>query len=232
VGSQKMEIKNVKTSVLEYLREKIVAGELKAGQKLNENHIASQLDISRHPLREAFRILENDRLVMSVDRRGVYVTDLSIDDLEQLYWAREMIEVYAIESLRAQRIRNLPKALSSLDHTSSLSEPNGDNLEQRIAYLKAMADFHSKLVESAGNKLLSGFYFSTYFHLLRYQFICSYMPGSSQHSLKEHRQILAFIEAGAYDKAKKLVKDHLSYTLAFLRKTLSDMGMRGDAVQK
>jgi DNA-binding GntR family transcriptional regulator len=227
-----MEIKNVKTSVLEYLREKIVAGELKAGQKLNENHIASQLDISRHPLREAFRILENDRLVMSIDRRGVYVTDLSIDDLEQLYWAREMTEVYAIDSLRAQKIRSLPKALSSLDHTSSLSEPNGDNLEQRIGYLKAMADFHSKLVESAGNKFLSGFYFSTYFHLLRYQFICSYMPGSSHRSLKEHRQILALIEAGAYDRAKKLVKDHLSYTLAFLRETLSDMGLRGNGFQK
>jgi DNA-binding GntR family transcriptional regulator len=216
-----MEIKNVKTSVLEYLREKIVAGELEAGQKLNENYIASQLDISRHPLREAFRILENDRLVMSVDRRGVYVTDLSIDDLEQIYWAREMIEVYAIESLKAKRIRNLPKALSSLEHTSSLPVPNGENLEQRIVYLKAMADFHLKLVESAGNKYLSGFYFSTYFHLLRYQFICSHMPGSSQRSLKEHRQILAFIETGAYDKGKRLVKDHLSYTLEFLRENLS-----------
>lgn len=216
-----MEIKNVKTSVLEYLREKIVTGELKGGQKLSENHIASQLGISRHPLREAFRILENDRLVTSIDRRGVHVTELSIDDLEQLYWAREMIEIYAIESLRAQRIRNLPKAVSSLDHTSSLIEPKGGNLEQRIAYLKAMADFHSKLVESTGNKLLSGFYSSTHFHLLRYQFICSYMPGSSQRSLKEHKQIVAFIESGAYDKAKRLVKDHLSYTLEFLRKNVS-----------
>jgi DNA-binding FadR family transcriptional regulator len=108
-----------------------------------------------------------------------------------------------------------------LDHASGLSEPGEGNLEQRIAYLKAMADFHFKLVESTGNRFLSAFYFSTYFHLLRYQFICSYMAGSSQRSLKEHRQILGFIETGAYDKAKKLVKDHLFFTLEFLRKNLS-----------
>jgi DNA-binding GntR family transcriptional regulator len=219
-----IEIRDVKTSVLEYLREKIVVGEFRSGQKLNENQIATRLDISRHPLREAFRILENDRLVISNPRRGVYVTELSLDDLDHLYWAREMIEVYTIDSLKEQRIRELPKVAEALERTSKLSAPRGDDQEQRIAYLRTMADFHTNLVESAGNKYLFAFYYSTYFHLLRYQYVCSYMPGSSQRSFNEHQKILALLEAGSYDKAKKSVKDHLSYTLSFLRKTLSSKG--------
>jgi hypothetical protein len=54
------EIKTVSRNVLDYLRFQIITGELKAGEKINENHIASQLDISRHPIHEAFRILENE----------------------------------------------------------------------------------------------------------------------------------------------------------------------------
>jgi DNA-binding GntR family transcriptional regulator len=219
-----IEIKDVKTSVLEYLREKIVVGEFKSGQKLNENQIATRLDISRHPLREAFRMLENDRLVISNPRRGVCVTELSVEDLDRIYWTREMIEVYTIDSLRAQRIRELPKVAEALIRTSKLSAPSGDDQEERITYLRNMADFHRNLVESAGNKYLSGFYHSTYFHLLRYQYICSHMPGSSQRSFNEHQKILTLLEAGSYDKAKTLLKDHLSYTLSFLRKTLSIKG--------
>ena len=219
-----IEIKDVKTSVLEYLREKIVVGEFEAGQKLNENQIATRLDISRHPLREAFRILENDRLVISNPRRGVCVTELSIEDLDSIYWAREMIELSIIESLREQRIRELPKVAEALNRSSKLSAPKEDDQEERLAYLRTMADFHTKLVGSAGNKYLSGFYSSTYFHLFRYQYICSYMPGSSQRSFNEHQKILASLEAGNYDKAKRLAKDHLSYTHSFLRKTLSSKG--------
>jgi DNA-binding GntR family transcriptional regulator len=105
-----------------------------------------------------------------------------------------------------------------------LSAPRGNDQNKRIAYLRNMADFHRSLVESAGNKYLSGFYHSTYFHLLRYQYICSHMPGSSQRSFNEHQKILALLEAGSYDKAKRLLRDHLSYTLSFLRKTLSSKG--------
>lgn len=217
-------IRDVKTSVLEYLREKIIVGEIEAGQKLNENQIATRLDISRHPLREAFRILENDRLVISNPRRGVFATEISIKDLDRIYWAREMIELSSIVSLEEQRIREFPKVAEALNRTSKLSTPKSNDQQERLTYLRTMADFHTNVVASAENKYLSGFYSSTYFHLLRYQYICSTMPGSSQRSFSEHQKILASLEAGKYDKASRLVKDHLAYTLSFLRKTLSSKG--------
>lgn len=122
---------NCDKSVVDYLRSQIVTGELESCQKLNENHIASQLDISRHPIREAFRILENEYLVVSIPRKGSYVSDLSIEVLEELYQAREMIEMCVIDILKVKNIKNLPKAFSSLEYSSRLSLPSVENKEER-----------------------------------------------------------------------------------------------------
>lgn len=119
-----MKIKTVTKSVVDYLRSQIITGEIEAGQKLNESQIASQLDISRHPIREAFRILENEYLVVSIPRKGSCVSDLSIEVLEELYQAREMIEIYVVDILKVKNITNLPKAFSSLEYASRLSLPS------------------------------------------------------------------------------------------------------------
>ena len=118
-----MEFKTIERTVVEYLRKQIITGQLSAGTKLTENDLATQLDISRHPLREAFRVLESEHLVICVPRKGTYVSEMSIEDLQQLYQAREMIECYAIELLRAQRIRKLPLVVSALETGSGLSIP-------------------------------------------------------------------------------------------------------------
>jgi DNA-binding GntR family transcriptional regulator len=220
LSSQHIEIKNVTHTILDYLRTKIITGEFEAGQKLNETSIASRLGISRHPLREAFRILENEHLIVTIPRRGAYINDLSIQELKEFYQAREMIELYAIDNLRAKRITELPIVASSLEHSSSLEPPDMTNLEQRLAYYRAFTDFHIKLIESASNKLLVQFYKSIYIRLSQYQILCLYMPESNQRSVqKEHRQILSLLQAGAYEKAKKLVKVHLSTTYQFLEET-------------
>lgn len=80
-----MEVKSLTENVVEYLRNQIILGDLAPGRKLKENDLASRLDISRGPLREAFRMLENEHLVVSVPRRGTYVSEVSVGDLEELY---------------------------------------------------------------------------------------------------------------------------------------------------
>jgi DNA-binding GntR family transcriptional regulator len=104
-----MEILNVTGSVLQFLRDKIITGELKSGQKLNENALSSSLGVSRPPLREVFRMLEKDRMVINIPRKGTYVAELSLKDYEELSQVREMMECYAIDLLKASNIRNLPK---------------------------------------------------------------------------------------------------------------------------
>ena len=212
-----MEIKSITESVVEYLRLQIITGELEAGQKLNETELASRLNISRPPLREAFRILENEYLVVNIPRKATYVSDISVEDLKEIYQAREMLECYAIDLLKARNIRDLPNVTASVESASDLSIPSQDNREEVFIYLKAFVDFHIKLIESAGNHWIIHFYNSISAHLARYQFIYLYIPGSGRRSIEEHNQILDFIKTGNYEKAKKFMREHINYTFEFLK---------------
>jgi len=77
------------------LREAILKGSLAPGERLVEEQLASQLDVSRAPVREALRMLEYDGLVTSLGRRGRFVTVLSARDAWEVYTLRESLEAMA-----------------------------------------------------------------------------------------------------------------------------------------
>ncbi len=212
-----MEIKTVTNIATEYLRKQIVTGELAAGQRLNEADLASRLNISRPPIREAFRILENEHLVVNIPRKWTNVSEISIEDLQDIYQARVMLECYAIDILKAKNIRELPNVIASVESASNLSIPSQDNREKVFTYLKAFVDFHIKLIESTGNNWVVHFYDSISSHLARYQFVYLYIPGSGRRSIEEHQHIISLIKRGSYGKAKKFVREHINYTFEFLR---------------
>ena len=213
-----MQILNVTSSVLQFLREKITVGELKPGHKLNELSLSADLGVSRPPLREAFRILERDHLVLNIPRKGTYVTELSAKDFADISQTREMIECYCIDLFNASNIRNLPEVTMALNRALSLSSPQDHvDSEKLLKYVKVLLDFHGKLIESTGNALLTSIYYAISFNLARYQFIYFNMDGTAQHSLDDHKRILELIESGAYDQAKEEMKKHLRYTVDLVK---------------
>jgi DNA-binding GntR family transcriptional regulator len=204
-----IETLSVTNSIVEYLRGKIIIGELPGGQRINENQLAPKLGISRPPMREAFRILEHEHVIVSIPRKGVYIKELSINDCREVYQMREMLECYAVDLLKSKNISSLQEVFSTLTSASALSIPPDDDQDQRLNYLKIFADFHIKLVEASGNNRLDYFYKSIQSTLYRYQFLYLSLPGAGAHSLEEHHHILNLITAGAYDEAKKAVKTHI-----------------------
>lgn len=212
-----MEIKTVTKIATEYLRKKIITGELAAGQRLNEIDLASSLNISRPPIREAFRILENEHLIVNIPRKGTNVSKISIEHLKEVYQVREMLECYAIDILKAKNIRELPNIIASVESASNLSTPSQDNLEEVFTYLKAFVDFHIKIIEYTGNNWVIHFYDSISSHLARYQFVYLYGPASGRRSTEEHQHFISLIKRGSYGKAKKFMREHIKYTFEFLR---------------
>jgi DNA-binding GntR family transcriptional regulator len=227
-----VEILGVTKSVYQYLRDRIITGGLPPGQKLNENQLASLLDISRPPLREAFRILEHEHLVVNIPRKGTYVAPISTQDLQEVYHTRKMIECYAIELLRIKNMRDLPQVAAALDYTSDLSvpEPTSENPEDRLNYLMAFADFHVKLVEAAGNSRLIHFYDIISSNLARYQFMYVYLPGLTRNSQEEHHHILEYISSGAYDRAKEHLETHIDYFIELLGARISEEGSKDSGI--
>jgi DNA-binding GntR family transcriptional regulator len=88
-------------SIVETLRHSIIIGDLKAGQKLNETKLTCDLGVSSVPLREAFRILENERLVAQIPRKGSFVTKVSLEDCREVFTVRVMIECFTWSSLKS-----------------------------------------------------------------------------------------------------------------------------------
>ena len=216
-----MEILNVTASTVQFLREKIISGDLKPGQKLNETSLSVTLGISRPPLREALRILEKDRMVVNVPRKGTYVAELSVNDFEELSQVREMIECYAIHLFKASNIKNLPKVTSALNKALSLPIPSGSlNPEQLLNRIRVFLDFHTSLVESSGNSRLAHIYHSISFNLARYQFIYFHIDGTAQHSLDDHKRILEFIRNGDYDQAEEELRKHIHFAVELVKNSI------------
>ena len=97
------EYKPLRDVVFENLREAILEGELKPGQRLMEVQLAEQLGVSRTPVREAIRKLELEGLVIMLPRKGAYVANMSLKDIIDVLEIRASLEGLAA-SLAAQRM--------------------------------------------------------------------------------------------------------------------------------
>jgi DNA-binding GntR family transcriptional regulator len=217
-----MEILGVTKSVVKHLRSSIIEGELIPGQKLNEVDLSASLGISRPPLREALRLLEGENLVISIPRKGCYVSELSINDCRQIYKARELIECGTLDFLKARNIRDLPEVAEALDLTEQQKTiPSDDNKIAELGSRNPFPYFHLKLVESTGNNWLVRFYHMIAPTLARYQFMC-YVPEILSKVQEQHKVILDLIRNGEYDSAKKFLKRHIDWYVKFIEQTLRE----------
>jgi DNA-binding GntR family transcriptional regulator len=85
--------------IADQLRELIVQGTFRQGQQINESAVASQLRTSRGPLREALQRLSQEGILVSHRNRGVFVLELSSDDVKEIYAVREAVELAAANML-------------------------------------------------------------------------------------------------------------------------------------
>ena len=210
----------VTESIVNHLRDQIIMGELAPGARLNEMEIATGVGISRAPLREAFRVLENDHLIVRQPRRGCYVAERSGEHLEKLYEARSMIESFAIDVLESRNLRTLPRLEESLDAMSGTAVPPVTDRHGRLEYLKTLTQFHTRLIEETDNHWAIGFYQSINLSLTRYQFICLYIPGLTVGSSQMHEKILDSIKKGQYRLAKDDLLFHINHTALLIKREI------------
>jgi len=205
-----MEIIGVSEGVLKYLRVHIITRVIAPLQKLNEQELSSSLGISRAPLREAFRILAHENLVVSIPRKGCCVTGLSMKDCLEIFQARCMMEAFAIDLVESHGIRELPEVEKALENTAHLENPKDNDAYAKYDYLRSIADVHIKFVETAGNQRLIQLYNSIFSSLARYQSLYTYIPGLMDQSRKEHELFLRLIKKGNYSKAKEILISHIN----------------------
>ena len=139
--------------VADALRELIKSGDLPAGTPLREQQLVASLDVSRNTLREAFRLLGRERLVVYKLHRGVFVRELDEHDVQDIYRTREPLELMAIEySADAPRER-LEELLVLVDQAERAARAKDWKLVGTLNI-----DFHQRLVELIGSERISTFF--------------------------------------------------------------------------
>ena len=216
----KLEVKGVMENVVSHLRNEIITGGFKPGDKLNENLIAETLGISRPPLREAFRIIEKENLITCVPRKGTFVNGLSIEDLKQIFQAREMIECYTIDLLKDRNIKDLPGVEAAFQAALDLPVPFNNDPEGWLSYRKVLFDFHFKMIEACGNYRILKFYEALCSNLIRYQILYFRTIASGSPSIDAHRQILEFMKMGSFEGAKEVIRKHIRFMSEILEQKI------------
>jgi DNA-binding GntR family transcriptional regulator len=139
--------------VADALRDLIIAGDLPPGTALREQRLVASLDVSRNTLREAFRLLGRERLVVYNLHRGVAVRELDEHDIRDIYRTREPLELAAIE-YSAQASREQLEELLALVEQAEEAAAADD--WKRVATLNIV--FHQHLVELIGSERISSFF--------------------------------------------------------------------------
>lgn len=187
------------------IERQILSGELQAGARLNELEIAKNLGISRAPVRECLRILEQAGLVVSRKNYGVFVRVVSIEEAREIYQARSYIDAGVGQELaRSITARDLARLEEMVERMESAFAA-GD----AATYHELNVAFHERMVEIAGNRKLVEIYRNLLNELALYRRHSLGQPGAMRSSVDEHRGILAAIRAGDSDAAGKAMRDHI-----------------------
>jgi phosphonate utilization transcriptional regulator len=186
----------------------ILDGELQPGQKLTEMTLSERLGVSRGPIREAFRMLEEAGLLRQEKNRGVFVRDIALDEAAEIYDLRAAMDEMAGRRLAEQITEPQAKALTKLVEQMERAARARD----ADAYHRVNLQFHDLLVESAGNRKLA----SIYRKLVKELALARRRNLSSAQvlpqSAAEHRSILDAIVARDPEAAAHAMFDHAMHS--------------------
>lgn len=138
--------KNTSDSVATAVRHMIVDGELTAGERINEVHLSQQLGVSRTPLREALALLAHEGALETIPRIGHFVRPLTVDEIEQLYQIRPLLDPEAL------RLAGLP-AKEKIGRLRDLNESIAAAKEPDEV-IGADDEWHIELISDCPNKIL------------------------------------------------------------------------------
>lgn len=194
------------------LRDAIRHGELAPGQQLGEADLARQLGVSRGPLREGMQRLTQEGLLVSIRNRGLFVVDVTADDVRDIYVARGAIERTAAAQILKHGAEDAARQLLNIIDTMDAAFDRDDV----VAIGEIDLEFHSLLVQLSRSPRLVRMHDT----LLTETRLCINALGGAYPTVdiraREHREIAEAIGAGDAALVDQLIVDHMDDAVARL----------------
>jgi len=187
------------------LERMILAGDMAVGAKLNEVALAERLGVSRGPVREAFRALEESGLVRLEKNRGVFVRQIGIEEADEIYEVRAALDEWVgrrlAQTATTAQVKELKAIVERMDRAAGKNDLD--------AWHVLNLEFHDRLVEYAGNAKLLAVYRRLVNELKLFRRQTLAQRGSLPVFTREHRDIVAKIAARNAAAAGKALHNHV-----------------------
>ncbi|SCP95235.1 GntR family transcriptional regulator [Anaerobium acetethylicum] len=195
--------------VFNRIREDILSGKFKRGEELKETAIASELGVSRTPVREALRQLELEGLVNIIPNKGAYVMGITSKDVKDIYQIRSLLE-----GLCARWAASLvtDEQLDELEEIIYLSEFHAEK-EHFDQVLELDNKFHELMYNISGSQILEHVLSDFHHYVQRVRKITMATKSRALKSNEEHKQIVEALKLKDADKAEALANQHMMNTI-------------------
>jgi len=217
-----MNIKSVADRTKQFVEKRIIEGEYHPGQQIKEEEIASRLEISRPPVREAFKFLEAEGLVTRKPRRGVFVAEITEKDVWEIYMLK--IALYglgislAMDKMPPQGIRQLEQIVAAMEKCVGVIPAN------LVEYQTLNESFHNCLMDIAGNERLKKACSMLHNQVKRFSYKSLSDKGHLLSSLSSHRRMLEAIRNRDEALAERLNREHILEGMVVLQKAIGVEG--------
>jgi DNA-binding GntR family transcriptional regulator len=208
--------RNKKVQVYESLKRRIIECELVPGLPINEGGFASELGVSKTPIREALRQLERDGFVENIPGRGSTISHITSADIREIFEIREILETGA-----AKRIAQFQRDDEELNKKREEHQQFLDNEQGREEYTHEWGeweDLHLSIIHALGNQTLLKLYDGLLDRIkrIRNNYGRRFTQRRLHEIITEHLEILDAILEGDPNRAEQAVKQHLQKAGAFI----------------
>ncbi len=195
----------LRDTVFNQLRLQILHGELEPGERLMEVALAEKLGVSRTPVREAIRMLEQEGLAVLLPRRGAHVASIDNKQLEDMLEARRTLEAFTVNSACGRITKKQLEELRDYNMKFREAVKSGDTVEMADAdYI-----FHEAIARAAGNKRITEMLQHLKEQLFRYQYEYLKDTADHRHLVEDHESICKAFEEGDNNRAVEIIKTHI-----------------------
>ena len=194
--------KNLNQELVGTLRQSILDGDLPPGQRINEVHLSRRLSTSRTPLREALIVLAHEGFVRNEPRRGVFVNNLTVEEVQSVYPLRALLDPYAM------KLAGLPLA-GRLTELHKLNVEIAESCGDPGQTIELDSNWHATLIADCPNLIALDYIRQISLRQRRYEH--AYMRGTEnvQVAVADHRQILESLERGDLSSACNVLRGNM-----------------------
>jgi len=214
---EKKKHKVLADGIAEDIKNAIIKGEIKPGERIIESQIAKEMGVSRSPLREAIQKLEKENILVVIPYKGIYVNILGKKEIEDIYNLRVIFEAYAIKKIIEKKDKEILQILSkkAKDLEDAVKKGQVEDLAKKDL------EFHYTICHFANNNKLMEIWegFTKQIEILIK--LEEKYDNRLEVTINEHQELLSLIEKGEIVKSQKKIKSHILDSLEFLKKHIN-----------